>query len=230
MKRRKFLPLLAAALVGAAMLAPSQARATFELRFSLNGGAFQVIQSQAGPGQIMGAVDGIQISSTATSSLGVTISKLDLAVSGILNQDITSLVVETSITGVPTTPPPQTLTWKMTSSSDAGVLESGQGWVDQSNQLYGGATGGPGGVNIVATSGLLSSFPAQGSKTFTATPPYSWTVQYSLGATSIGTTISTDHSESISTPAPAALILALTGMPVLGAGAWFRRRRTPAVA
>jgi hypothetical protein len=231
MKCLKYSPSVVAALVGAVVLAgSSQVRADFELRYSLNGAAFVTIgTTSSNPGSVSGAVDGINITGTASDSLSTQISKLDLAVSGILNTSITSLVVEASVTSVPTQPPPQAFSWSFTSSSDPGTGEHGQGWVDQSNQLYGGAIGGPGGTNIVATTGVLTA-PATGSKSFSATPSYSWTIQYSVGALANGTALSTDNREQISTPAPAGLILALSGMPVLGVGAWFRRRRELATA
>jgi hypothetical protein len=218
--------------------APTQARADLELRYSLNGGAFVSIGSAAvTPGivaQVMGSVDGITITASTSTLLNTGKSSLDLGIQGTLGASITSLVVEASVTGVPTTPPPQTLNWKFTSSSDAGATgESAQGFVDQANNPFGGATGGPAG-NIIATTGVLKGPLAQGSTGFSGTVPYSWTEQYSLGATASGTVISTDNNENITAspvvPAPAGLVLAATGLPFLGLGAWFRRRKTLTVA
>jgi hypothetical protein len=225
---------LVALLIGAATLGtPTVARADFEIRYSLDGGVnFTTLgMTSNNPGTVGGLIDGINITGTASDNLATGKSTLDLSVSGALSTTlINGLIVEASVTGVFTAPKPQSFSWSFTSSSDTGVTESGQGWLDQSNQLYAGATGGPGGTNILATTGLLTA-PAKGSTTFSGDVPYSWTEQYTLsGLVLAGTGISTDNRETISVPAPAGLVLAITGMPVLGLGAWFRRRRTGAVA
>jgi hypothetical protein len=213
----KYLPQFVAALAGAITLgAPTQARADFELRYSINGGSFVTIGTTANnPGSISGSVDGINIIGTASDLLMTAISKIDLSVSGTLNTSITSLVIQASVTDVPTQPPPQTLSWVNTSSSDPGTGEKAQGWVNSSNLLY-AMTG--------VTTGPLTA-PASGSTSFSYSSAYSWTVQYSVGALGFGTALSDDNKETVSpSPAPAGLYLALSGAPVLGL-AWLRRRR-----
>jgi hypothetical protein len=203
--------------------APSLAHADLELRYSINGGAFVTIGTTAPPGQVSGSVDGLLITATLTGVLGTGTSSLDLGVDGTLASAITSLNVEGTVTNVPTTPPPQTLTWSFSSSSDPAATETAQGFVDAANNPYGGATGGPPGT-IVATTGVLHA-PASGSTTFSSTPPYSWTEQYNLGATAAGVTISTDNNEHI-TASPEPSTLAIAGLGALGLiGYGIRRRR-----
>jgi hypothetical protein len=223
---RNFLPVVAL-LAGAALLAmPTAARADFELRYSLNGGSFQTIGTTSNnPGSVSGSIDGINVTGTTSDNLTTGKSLLDLSIAGITNQAITSLVLEASVTSVPTTPSPQTLSYNFTSS---GTSPIGEAWIDQSNQLYGGATGGPGGTNIVADTGAHSA-PSSGAVVFSATPPYSFTEQFTLGALGSGTALSADFLGTVSVPAPAGLVLAIAGMPVLGLGAWLRRRKSKVV-
>jgi hypothetical protein len=243
---RKFLPIVAA-LIGAAILgAPTRAHADFELRVSTTGssGTFTTYFSIDGgaswwtgannTGTDVGAAinaDAMSITATSTDFLSVGKSTMDLGVHGTDTNKAYNLVVQSTVTSVPTAPPPQTLSWDFTSSSQlAGMTEAAHSWVDQSNQDFGGAPGGPAGSNVVANSGTLTA-PAVGSTTFSATTPpgYSWTLQYTLVGTPNdggGDQISTDDSQKIvNGPVPAGLLLALTGMPVLGLGAWVRRRR-----
>jgi len=215
---RNNLPCLAAALIGASILAlPTQARADFEARYSLNGGAFQTIGStNSNPGEITGSIDGINVDATSHDLLNAQLSKLDLGINGILNTNITSLVVQASVTDVPTLPPPQTLTWQATSSSDVGVIETIQGWVNTSDLLY--ATTGP------TTTGPQSGV-SSGAVGFSYASTYSWTIQYSIGAEASGTAFSEDDKQDvIASPTPAGLVLVLAGMPILGLGMWLRRR------
>ncbi len=85
-----------------------------------------------------------------------------------------------------------------------------------------------------SSSGILSftSSPYSGSGLLPVSAATSYsltqtiTINYGTGVT--GTT--SGDAEMTATPAPAGLLLALSGMPVLGVGAWLRRRRTLATA
>jgi len=163
-------------------------------------------------------VDNLTITATATTFLSTDLTTMDLHVSGTQASQPYNILVQSSVTEVPTTPPPQTLSWIFTSSSIlTGLVEKAQGWVDQSDVVF--ATGG-------ATTGSLTA-PASGSKQFSYIPSYSFTEQYSLvGTGHRGFQVGADNNEMISNaPAPAGLALALAGMPGLGLGAWIRRRR-----
>jgi hypothetical protein len=238
----KTLSRLIAVAIGVAVMAmPAQLRADFQLRVSTdNGSTWTTYHSDDGGNDwfpishvIVGGDDDLthgsvfadlfSIHATSTASLDVGLSTMDMGVGGTQQANHTyKLVVQTSITDVPTTPPPQTLSWLYTSSSSlsGSLSEHAQGWVDTTNALFG--TSGS-----ITTGSLMA--PASGSSTFTATPPYSWTMQYTLSGstTLVGRQISTDHNEEIQqSPAPAGLVLALSGVPVLAAQ-WVRRRRAP---
>ena len=229
---RNYPPLVAVLAVVAILGAPALSRADFELRVSTNGGSSftTYFSTDGGNNFYTGAnntgtdkgssvtVSGLAISAGATSFVGIAKSTLDLSVHGTQDSVAYNILVQTSITNVPTGSAPENLSWKFTSSSDlAGLTETGRTWVDQNNAIFGQG-------NIVADSGDLSA-PAIGSQVFSATPPYSFTSQYSLvGNGTQGNNVSADNNDKVTAPAPAGLLLALTGMPVLGFGAWLRRR------
>ena len=233
---RNILPLVAAALVGVA----SQARADFQLRVSTDGGSnFSTYYSTdggnswyTGPGNTgtnegnSVHADNLTIKATATDFLSTPLSTMNLTVDGTQANQQYNLLVQSSVTSVPTIPAPQTLKWTFndSSSSLAGLTETARGWVDQSNTIFGTTT-------IVADTGTLTA-PATGSTPFTAVPGYSWTEQFKLvGQGNTGEQLSAGNSESIrGAPAPAGLLLTLTGVPVLGLAAWIRRRRISTVA
>jgi hypothetical protein len=228
---KKWLPCVAV-LVGAAILGvPTLAHADFELRYSIDGGAtFSApITDSGNPGFISVRVDGLTIEATASGSLGASLSSLDLGISG--QQQVGQnydLVVQATVTGVPTAPSPQTLGWSFTSGTDLdGLTETAHGWVSTTNTAFDITTG------IVANTGSLTA-PASGSTSFSATPPYSWTEQYTLTGTSTGaagTNISADDSQTITAsavPEPATIMTAFAAMPFLGLGAWLRRRKQAA--
>jgi hypothetical protein len=237
---KRILIFLAVALaIGA--LAPA-AQADFRLRYSTDGGAnfATVATTSSNPGILSGSVGSLQFA-TSFAFTSISLSTLDLTVSGLVGSAVGSssinLIVEATVTDLPTAPPPQNLHWHFTSSSTLnGLSETSQGWVDQNNNPYGGATGATSGTNIIGNTGSLTA-PSSGSQIFSATPPYSWTLQYTLVGTPTvalfpgGPTlqgISADNNESITTPAPSGLVLAAAGLPLLWFGARFRRYRSAA--
>jgi len=77
--------------------------------------------------------------------------------------------------------------------------------------------------------GSLSSPPSvnHSIQPFSVSPlisPFALIVQQTLVFGSSTQTASTDDSITLATPAPAGLVLALTGLPCLGVGSWIRRR------
>jgi len=236
---RKYLPGLVAALVGVAMLGvPNQARATFQLRYSTTGQgglAAATIITDGGAGDIDGlangsittaTITGLTIHASSTSFISTGLSTLDLQVSGTADGNPLNLVVQASINGITTAPSPQILTHTYGGSIlPPGGTTTSDTWVSQLNTTF---TTSP----SVAHSGPMNLNGPTDVMNFSATVPYSMTTQISVtGSPILGSQLSLDSNNSITpTPAPAGLVLALTGMPVLGVGAWVRRRRTATAA
>ncbi len=230
---------IAVALVGVALLGmPTQAHADFELRVSTDGGSSYTYYNSTDGGKtwytgtsggtLVGSsvnADNFSIGARSTDSLGKAKSTMDLTVSGTDTSQTYSLIVQASVTDVPTGPPPQALSWKFTSSSDlAGMTETAQGWVDAGNKAFSNGS-------ILANTGTLTA-PSSGITAFSDANPYSWTEQYMLTGTANdggGDQISGDNNEKITAPAPSGLLLGFVGMPTLGLGALIRRRRTKAM-
>jgi hypothetical protein len=225
---------LMAALVGVAILAaPSAARADLQIRFSTDGGStFSVpVTSSTNPGMVSVTVDGLTFSGTGNSNLTTGSSTLDLSAGGTLlagnYNGSHSIVIQLTVTSVPTQPPPQTLSGNITGSilNDPShqLTQTGQGWISTSNAAFNTTTG------IVANTGVLPiPTAAIGPISFSTSSAYSWTLQYTISGnyTGVGASVSSDHNEQIvAGSAPASLVLLLTGMPVVSLGAWRRRQR-----
>lgn len=231
MLRRKFL-LLGAVLMGIAMagLAPP-ARANFALRYSTDGGGTWTTGVVNMPVLFVGGGT-IAVTSTSNGPLG---SSLDLLVSGVqvANGD---LRIQASLDGLLTMPPPETLTYHYTGGNL--IVNNGQNpsmtintftgetWIDQSNQLFGGATGGPAGAIVIADT-LAQSIPAGPTSTgFSGSSPYSITTELHLNLTvsNASDSLSADLNNTISAaPAPAGVVLVASSVPFLGL-VWRRRR------
>jgi len=133
-------------------------------------------------------------------------------------------------------------------SASSGVSLTFQSFVNYGtggDQMYAesGAGGGAaiglpnGGNGLVSTTGLQTlTGPFSGgltdSKTLLGAIPssslglsYSMTERLVINFSASGGVVSLDGGSTVSVPAPAGLILVLTGTPVLGVGAWVRRRR-----
>jgi len=231
---------LVAALIGAAILsAPSQAEAAFQLRFSTTGtgGPFTTITDNVGldtnltAGVIAVNVGALSIVGTSSSFISPTLTLLDLQVSGIAAAGTYDLVIDTTVDGINTEPPPQLLHFAYNGSitpPGSGLSVSMQTWVDDLNALFGIS-----GLGIVANTGAKVVPPnVSGDIVFSASPDYSATARVHITGTSLlPASLSLDNNNSIvPTPAPAGLLLVLSGMPALGFGAWLRRRRRQAVA
>jgi hypothetical protein len=219
-------------------LAPAS-RATFELRYSTNGGSSFTTVVDNGVGDLSTSLGSIQVTiagvgtvkvnSSATESHDATITLLDLSVNGSGIKGAINLFVQASINGLDTAPPPQTLDYNFTGSISGnalGVTQKFQTWVNNNNTLFGTA-------GIVANTTALT-VPASGSIEFTAGTPYSMTTSIHVKTTGSKNSnkavysISNDSNNEIDpspVPEPATMVLALIGGPVLGMGAWLRRRR-----
>jgi len=231
MKRFYKLVLLALAAVFGTV---SSAQATFQLRYSTNGGGTFTTISDNGPGDsnvlpdaIQSNVDGLTIVGQASTSLATDVSHLELQVTGSTKAAI-NIVVQATVTGIFTTPPPQDLSFAFTSSllgaHTGAFVNTGETWVTQSNTPFGMA-GGPVDTGAQPTN-------TAGDIVFTAGVPYSATTSLHLQVTPtsnrVGVGITLDSNNLIiaaDTPAPAALLLVVSGTPVLGVWTWFRRRQ-----
>jgi hypothetical protein len=228
---RNFLP-LAALLVGAGVLgAPTQAHADFALEYSVNGGAFTVVNN--GTDFVSVTVDGLTIQATGSATVSPGFSTLDLGVSGsYTGSTALTLVVKASITGVTTAPAPQVLDFSQTGSlkppSSGSITE--ETWVNQTSTLFDTTTG------LLADTGANTP-NSSGSISFSGTVPYTATAQNTIKITTTGTqggeSISADNNNSITpTPEPSTGVLVFTAMPLLGLFGWvgFRMKRNLAMA
>jgi hypothetical protein len=227
---RNFLP-LAALLVGAVVLgAPTRAHADFALEYSVNGGAFTVVNNGTGFDSV--TVDGLTIQATGSASVSTGLSLIDLSVSGNYTGNATlNLVVEASLTGITTAPPPQVLVYKQTGSllPATGGSITEETWVNQTSTLFDTTTG------LLAVTGANTP-NSSGSITFSGTVPYAATAKNTINITSpgpLGESISSDNNNSITpTPEPTTGALFLTALPLLGLSGWvgFRMKRNLAMA
>ena len=236
----KLAPIMAALAVAVAMGMPSTADAAFAVRYSTNGGTTFTTVNDGDAADLDTSTGGIQVNikgvgtvtvnSSATSSFNASIALMDLSINGSGLKGAVNLVVQASLTGINTAPPPLTLDYSFTGSVGKGAkspTQTIQTWVDDSNGLFGTTGGG-----IVANTGALT-IPASGTiKGIVATNPYSLTTSITLKSASGSTSynISFDSNNTLTpSPAPASLLLAAFGAPVMGFGAWIRRRRNTSV-
>jgi len=242
---RKLLP-LAAVLVGAAILgAPTQAHATFQMRLTSSSAGVLLI-SDGGAGDTFnsmgpGVPDGVIVFSGTWGAYNIQVntgeSKPVLGSAASPDVDLSYSVNRTKAGAA------ETLTIQV---SDMDFTTS----PEPLSMMYGG-TNGPGttstnvdgtGLNNVnfntgdasGTIGPKGPGAFSGTSSFTipnnSGNPYSLTVGVTLsnnGSTGIS---SGDAELLVAVPAPAGLVLALTSIPVMGLGAWLRRRRVPTAA
>ncbi|VTR96971.1 unnamed protein product [Gemmata massiliana] len=220
---RNVLRVLAAVLVGTAVFgAPTQARAGFVIQYSLDGGAFTTVNSGD-------TIDGLKI--TASSYGDPTVSLLDLHVTGVFTPGVVethTIVIQATVTDLTTAPAPQTLTTKFTAgTTTANAAYTGQSWVDNGNAEFG--------IPGTFTTGALT--PGDGITpnfvgNFTGIPKYSLTTEIRIDTTGTrDVNIGADIDNVITpTPAPAGLVLMLSGLPLLGIARLRRRNLAAPVA
>jgi len=233
---RNLLPLATIVAGLAALAMPSSAKAAFQLKLQEDGGAVTTITNpvSAGPASFSGVFGDflIGISFGNSNSPG--------GPNGVVNQSTISI---TNLSGAthtlhvsasaqdfttPNSPPPLTLLDTVSGSLIAGTLTGDwQGYADSTNALFG--TGFAGQLLTFSANTLSTSFSEDGSVTgFSPNgATYSISVFGNLtlaGGTSV--TLAGGNAQTLAAvPAPAGLILALTGLPVFGAAGWMRRRR-----
>lgn len=230
---RKFF--VAAALAVVAMFgATSSADAAFQIRVSTDGGAtFGAAIDDEGAGDLDSglvgsvrvSVAGISIRATAVGFISTDGSLLDLAIGGLAATNTSfNFVVQATIDGVNTAPSPQGLTTVFTGSAlPAGGTYTTRTWVDDDNALFGTTGGG-----IVADTGNIVVNGPTFNGNFVGTDPYSVTTQIKATFTtgSNPTSLSLDSNNQITpAPAPAGLLLGLTGLSAMGLFRGLARRR-----
>jgi hypothetical protein len=240
---RKLLP-LAAVLAGAVVLGtPRAAHAYIEVDYSVDGSA-RTFGNSSNTGTVFFGGDllgvyNVALNFSTTNTPGnnalalVTSSNntvtTDTGVSG--THTLTIYVTSLDFTN-PTSPPPTVLGTASSGTTAAGsgkVTVTYAGYADATNTKFGTqVAAGPGSYDIVATGGqggngggpaLTNSFSPNGAK-------YSLTDVLKIQTTdSVNITNVTGNVNVTPTPAPAGAVLALSGLPFVGLGAWLRRRK-----
>jgi len=214
---------------------PNQASAAFQIRYSTNGGAtFSAPVNDNGPGDnnlTLGTIDinvgGLNITAHSGGSTAPDFTLVDLQVqsSGRGPTAAGRVIVQVTMDGLQTAPPPQILINSFTNNSLPVGSATGttRFWIDSADGLF-TTSGG----SIVLDSGTLAPHPAT-AFAFSAVPTYSITQQIDV-TYAARSSLGFDSNTTIVTPAPAGLIAAISGIPVLGFGTWIRRRRNQVAA
>jgi len=229
---RKLVPL--AVLVGAAMLgAPPAAHASLEL--VLTSGGSTVTKSDPNSGgnvSYTGAVGSfnVQVAYGDSNSPGGLSALTEAGSIKITNtsssQQTITIVVSAQDFQSPSSPPAMDVLDTVSGSVATGSLLSGtaQGFADASNTLFGTGfastllTFGPNGKSTsFAQSGDVNGFFNSGAYSLTFTETFTLAGNSSL-------TLTGGNVQTV-VPAPAGVVLALTGLPLLGVGGWLRRRK-----
>jgi hypothetical protein len=244
-----YLPLVAV-LVGATILvAPTQAHADFQLTSNQSTSTFVLndasngatngllgdsIRANLGNGfAVSGSAMGSSSGAFAAGTAGMDLSSVSISSTGsgtlvlYLTENDLSVPVGQGILS-------ETITGQFLGQGSGTVSMVAYG--NDTNDLYGNVTSqsgtspaiGPGTTNVATNSvGLGGS----ASTTFTSTNPYSITEIITItfiGASTVA--LSSDGDTTFALPAPAGLVLALAGSPVLAFGAWLHRRKATLAA
>jgi len=263
MNRLRKILFVAALVVGAAFLAPTQARAAFEILVYVNGVQQTVTGALANTATngssatdfyiVNGSVGGafsINITSldsnypgTPTSANEANTTTGSITTTGTVAAGTTvSIVISESGWMAPSTAP------LLLSSSAGGSLTSAgsaysltatnQGFLDVSSTLPGlnpagtstvlataNGSAGAGGTAPLIYNPSPSTVLAPGGVPFVMTEVFTYTFPTAQSVT-VGDSIVVSGTVGVTAvPVPAGFVLALTGLPALGVGAWFRRRR-----
>jgi len=230
---------------------PTKAEAVFLLRIS-DGTTTILVQDNAGAGTVtpVGNTTNADAAGTIgiagvvqfTGSIGawaltvntgesqpfigsLTAPHMDLNYSATHGTGASVLTIEISDQGFTTSPLSMTTSIGGTLSGAVSSVKFETGF-SNANTLFGGAA-------AVSQTFVTTAYSQGGSFNVTGSTPYSLTerIVITAGATSGGLATGDAEIQSTSSvPAPAGLALALAGLPVLGIGAWIRRRRVPAAA
>jgi hypothetical protein len=238
MRFRNLLPLVA--LAGVALLgAPTRAHAIFQVRVTTLSGTQTI--TDGGVGDLDGLVNNSITVNYADASYHLvgtisftnapgTATKAILDVSYNVNTNGGELggaaSLEASATGF--TQPnsnPETMTFALNGNGSGTGTLSGQSWVVQNGAVF--AESGPFTVSEPPSGppfNVNGAYGGTGSVSYNGATPYTLTEKLSFSLSPNSNT-SGDGQITITTPAPAGVVLALTGLPCCGIGAWIRRRR-----
>jgi hypothetical protein len=229
---RKFF--VAAAIAAAALIgSASSAEATFQLRITTSSGFTTTLSDLNNDGQIdFNGAAGANFTVTVSTALSKPLlgsevnPNMDLVfvvVNTTGNAD--TITIESTDQGFEISPIPLLSHVGGTVGTNATLTAATN--VDNENGLFGSPTGFDGGV----THGPFGFGAFSDEKVFLVSdgaPPYSLTQKVVIATT--GISVSSGDLALSPAPAPAGLVIALTGMPMLGLGAWLRRRRTAVTA
>lgn len=176
-----------------------------------------------------GYFEGMDLNNISINSTGAGTLRLILEVTGLgANTPLGAVALESAVGGTLTAPAGSSITFASYADSSNSAPNLGP---DTSPAGALPLVTGIGGGSSVVTSQTFT--PPPGAFSGTSTTNFNNTGTYSLYAvvtvkfTGAGL-VSFDH-QTATQPVPAGLVMALTGMPVLGLGAWIRRRRAAAV-
>lgn len=235
MRFRNLLSLVAAAVVAVGILgAPNRAQAGFQVRISTDGGANFTTVVDGGLGdESPGLANDITITSTSpllpvALTLQATTnpdgSALDLKLQGTASVGSYNLIVQASVDGITLQSPKLTYSLSGTVTGQSGLTRTMRTFLDDDNNLF-----GLGSSHLVAATGTVPvGTPLTTTAPLPVTAPYSMTTEITFVGNVAVLPFSPgldSNNTLVATPAPAGLVLAVTGLPVFGFGAWFRRRR-----
>jgi hypothetical protein len=242
-------PIFAALLTSAALLglAPPAGAGQFQIDYSIDGGPLvkapgQVTVATASGSQVVwsdsnvGGLFSVALTFATSNSPGVAgtalVTQSNNSISTLYTSGTHSLSIYVSATGFASSPgsSPDILSTASSITENTGKASVAYtSYADTSNRLFG--TSGPT-VTSVLTSYSVAGNAGKGKQNSTMFSPHGATYsltdrgQYELAAgTSI--TVVSGNAEVTPTPAPAGVVLVLSGMPLLVFGGWLRRRPAP---
>ncbi len=255
MSRFKFLPFLAAMLTGVVMVGASQqARADFIIRAtdldSTNAVVADVtttgLSAANGSGSLVfaNAVGNFTITlvtNIATTGTGFTAASqtVNITYTGPTGASSDTLIIEVlgNDFSNPTSPPNASITSNASPSTDglevssvtmtSGVLSGTVTALGAAGTTLGGQFGETTGTGTMgAASSVLMPNPVTGASFPIPSSPFSFYQTYTFsGFNSTNEAGSLSAGSTVSSPAPAALVLAAAGLPMLGGYGWLRRRK-----
>jgi len=254
MVRFKFLPFVAAVLTGVAMLgAQQQARANFIIRATDLTSGNVVNATATTTGLSAGDGSGSLVFNSAVGNFTITlVTNIATTGPGFTSASQTLNVTYTGPTGVnsdklivevlgnmfsnPTSPPPAVITSNGSPSTSglmassvtmtSGVISGNVVALGAAGTTLGGQLGMTTGTGSMgSSSSVLSPNPVNGP-TFAIPNPFTFYQTYTFnGFTNTAEAGSLSAGSTVSTPAPAGVLLAAAGLPLLGGYGWLRRRK-----
>jgi hypothetical protein len=238
---RKFLPLVAVLVAAGILGMPAQARASFVLTLQADAGPTTTVTvgADAGPATFTGTIGTFSIFiafGSSTSPGGPTNSITQEGTIAIVNTGggTHTLHINASSQGFtsPNSPPPLLVVDTISGTLVSGTLSADfQGFVDATNTLFGKGFAAPL-LTIPSMTGSSLSFKADGGPVPGFSPngaTYSMSVFENLTLSGGGSlTLTGGNVQTVATPEPATMVLALSALPFLGV-VWSRRRRKQAM-